>query len=282
MSRKKLTPGAILLLLPAFVYIFFFVTVTLGLMTAQSFGYFNYGSESTFTLKYWLEVFDKQFFDSLLFSLKVGVGSSLLSMCVCLPLAMLLQKTVGRKTMLSIFKMPVFIPALVCSFLIINLIDYHGIVNEFLMWIGAISEPLRMRNDDYGIGVFVIQVWKNAPYQLIIVYSALEAIRVDVKDSARNLGAGGWAIFRHIIFPLALPSVLVAVILVFIGTFGDFAITSTAGPLYPMSLSNLMRVKTYQFAEWNSAACVGVMVIVVTIICVALYTAIGNRLEKMK
>lgn len=281
MNHKKMTVGSVLMLLPAFAYIFLFVSLTVVLMVMESFGVSSSGGGS-FTLEYWQTVFDRQFLDSLLYSLRVGVGSSILSMCVCLPLAMLIQKAPFRKTFLSIFKLPVFIPALVCSFLIINLIDYHGILNEFLMWIGAIQEPLRMRNDQYGLGVLAIQVWKNAPYQLIIVYSALEAIRVDVKDAARNLGAGSMALFRHIIFPLMIPSILVAVILVFIGTFGDFAITSTAGPPYPMSLSQLMRVKTYQFNEWSSAACIGVMMILVTVLCVSLYTLIGNRLEKLK
>jgi putative spermidine/putrescine transport system permease protein len=128
--------------------------------------------------------------------------------------------------------------------------------------------------------VLLIQLWKNGPFQLVIMTSALESVRTDVKEAARNLGAGPLALFRHIILPLTVPSALVAVILVFIGTFGDFAISSTAGPLYPMSLSVLMHTRAYRFQEWNLSACVGVMMIITTVVFVLLYTRLGASLRE--
>jgi len=182
---------------------------------------------------------------------------------------------------MSIIKTPMFMPALVGSFLIINIIDYHGIVNVFLMWIGVVSEPLRLRNDDAGIGVIVIQVWKNLPFQLTIMYAALEGIRSDIKDAARNLGASGFGVLRHIIIPLTIPSALVAVIFVFIRAFNDFAITSTAGPLYPNSVSNFMRLQANTYYNWGASACVGCAMVVAAILFVTAYTMLGKQLERL-
>lgn len=281
MKKKRKFEWGYLLLIPGLGYVVFFIAMSTYVMVAQSLGYYNYTGVSQFSLTFWKEVFDKAFLDSLLFSIKVGVGSSMLSIIVCYPLALLLQKTPGRKTLLSIIKTPMFIPALVGSFLIINIIDYHGIVNELLVWLKIIEEPLRLRNDDLGIGVLVIQVWKNVPFQMIIMYSAIEGIRRDVKDAARNLGANSFSVFRHVVFPLSLPSALVAVILVFIRTFNDFAISNTAGPLYPTSLANLMHKKAYMFNEWNTSACIGVIMMVTSIVFVSVYTVIAKKLEKM-
>lgn len=281
MKKKRKFEWGYLLLIPGIGYIVFFIAMSTHVMVMQSLGYYNYTGVSEFSLKFWNEVFEQGFWDSLLFSLKIGIGSSMISIIICYPLALLLQKTPGKKILLSIIQTPLFIPALVGSFLIINIIDYHGIVNELLVFLRIIEEPLRLRNDDYGIGVLVIQVWKNVPFQMIIMFSAIEGIRKDVMDAARNLGANTFSVLRHIIFPLSLPSALVAVILVFIRTFNDFAISNTAGPLYPTSLANLMHKKAYMFNEWNTSACIGVMMMVTSIVFVSIYTAIAKKLEKM-
>lgn len=280
MKKKKFEWGY-LLLLPGLGYMAAFILLSFVFMVLQSVGMINYTGESVFTTQYWSTFADKMFTDSLLFTIKVAVLSSLISIVICYPLAMLLQKTWGSKLLLSIIKMPLFIPALVGSFLIINLIDYHGLLNQLLMWMGVISEPLRMRNDPYGIGVIAIQVWKNVPYQLILMYSALEAIRKDVKDAARNLGAGPISLFKNIILPLSLPNALVAVILVFVKVFNDFAVSSTAGPTYPYSLANLMYTKAYTFQEWGVSACIGVVMMIVSVLFVTVYTIIGKKLEKI-
>ena len=131
-------------------------------------------------------------------------------------------------------KIPLFVPALVAAFLILNAMAFHGVINGVLLGLRLIDRPLRMLNDKFGWGVLAIQVWKNLPFQLLILASVLATIRTDIEDAARNLGAGPWQVLRHIILPLSMPGILIAVVLVFIMTFGDFAITRIAGPIYPI------------------------------------------------
>lgn len=281
MKKKKKFEWGYLLLIPGLGYIFLFIAMSFVFMLLQSLGLINYTGEAAFSLEYWKTFATEMFSDSLLFTLKIAITSSLISIIICYPLALMLQRSYGSKLLYSIIKMPLFIPALVGAFLITNLIDYHGLVNQFLMWIGVISEPLKMRNDSQGIGVIAIQVWKNVPYQLILMYSALEAIRKDVKDAARNLGANSLSLFKNIILPLTLPNAMVAVILVFIKIFNDFAVSSTAGPNYPKTLTNLMYIRAYTFQEWGVAGCIGVVMMLVSVLSVALYTYIGKKLEKL-
>ncbi len=270
-----------LLLIPGIGYIVFFILIVSAVMIMQSVGYYNFTGEDKFSLEYWNILLGQQFWDSLRFSLKMGVGSSLTSILICYPLALLLQKAPGKKVLMSIIKMPLFIPSLVGSFLIINIIDYHGILNELLMWLKIIPEPLRLRNDAQGVAVLLIQIWKYVPFQMIIMFSAIEGVRSDVRDAARNLGANSFGVLRHIIFPLTIPSALVAVILVFIKTFNDFAISSTAGPLYPPSLSGFMHAQANTFHEWNISACVGTAMLVAAVLFIVLYTVLGKKIEKL-
>jgi len=274
-KKRKSFEWGYFLLIPGIGYILFFIVAVSFMVLRQSFG------EDNFTTEYWRILLDQQFRDAFFFSLRIGILSSMLSIAICYPLALALQKSPGRKTLLSIIKLPIFVPGLVGSFLIMNLIDYHGLLNYFLMWIGITSTPLRLRNDTAGIGVIAIHIWRFVPFQMLIMYSAIEGIRSDIKDAARNLGANGLGVFRHIILPLTIPSALVAVILTFVRTFNDFAIASTAGPLYPMALAELMHVQAHMFREWGHAAVIGTSMIIFAILFVVLYTVLSKQIQKI-
>lgn len=281
--KKKTRLSTYLLLLPGAGFIFFFLSAAVIMTVLQSVGFFSITQTSGFSLVYWKNLFDQQVIDSLLFSLKVGLSSAFGTLLFSYPLALFMRKTFfGRKALSSILKIPLFIPALVAAFLIINVIAYHGIFNEILVGLGIIKEPLRMLRDKWGINVLFIQIWKNLPFQLLIIASALETIRTDIEDAARNLGANYFAVVRHIIIPLSMPGILVAVILVFIMTFGDYAITKSAGPIYPTSLSVRMHTTAIMFQEWNRSACIGVLIIVVALVFVSLYSKVARIIQRTK
>lgn len=278
-SKKRFEWGYLLVAI-GIGFIVAMLCVAIFTMFAQSFGFYNYLGDSKFTFDFWKGIFNKRFWDSAELSFRVAALSSLIAMLICYPLAVYLQKQKHGKALFAIIRIPYFIPALVAAFLIVNVIDYHGIVNVILMGLGITKEPLALRNDDAAIGLIIIQVWKNLPFEMIIMYSAIESIRKDVIDAARNLGANRFQVLTKVIIPITVPSAFMAIIMVFIGIFNDFAISSTAGPLYPTTLSGLMRAHAYVYYDWNSAACVGVMALVFTVICVFGYTKLQKFVER--
>ena len=77
--------------------------------------------------------------------------------------------------------------------------------------------------------------------------------------------AGPWQVLRHIILPLSMPGILIAVALVFIMTFGDFAITPIAGPIYPILARRAHVHEGADLSEWNLAACIGMVIMVASL-----------------
>ena len=179
----------------------------------------------------------------------------------------------------SLIKIPLFIPALVAAFLIVNLISYHGIVNELLMKAGLLKEPLRMLNDKFGWGVIVIQIWKNLPFVLLILMASLASVRDDTVDAARNLGAGTWQVLFKIYIPLTMPGILVSMILMFIKAFGDFPITSIAGPPYPSSIAFRMHATATLYQEWDQAAVLGVIIIGSALFVIWAYSRLADLVK---
>jgi putative spermidine/putrescine transport system permease protein len=278
-------PGRMMLLLlivPGAGFIFLFLSAAIAMTFLQSIGLYSLVGESRLTANHWLALLDKGFFDSFLFSLKVGVGSAFGTLLFAYPLALFLRrKRFGSRTIGSIIKIPLFVPALVAAFLILNVLAFNGILNSALMGLGLIDRPLRMLNDTFGWNVLVIQVWKNLPFQLLIIASVLESIQTDIEDAARNLGASPLRVILHIILPMSAPGILIAVVLVFILTFGDYAITRVAGPVYPSSLSVLMYTDAFTLQQWGIAACIGVVIIVASLGFVAIYARAARVIEGM-
>lgn len=278
MERKNVSAIDYLLLVPGVGFILLFIGSSIFITVAQSFGLFSITGKSVFTFENWKAVFhDRESLDSILFSLKIGLLSSGGTLLFAFPMALFLRKGgAGKRFLASVIKIPLFIPALVAAFLVINLISYHGIVNEALVALHIINKPLRMLNDKFGWGVVVIQIWKNIPFVLLIVSGSLASIRDDTVDAARNLGAGSFSILTRIFIPLAMPGILVSMILMFIKAFGDFAITSVAGPNYPPSIALRMRNTATLFQEWDKAAVLGVIIILVTLFITWLYSRLAE------
>lgn len=278
-------PGRMMLMLlivPGAGFIFLFLSAAIAMTFLQSIGLYSLVGESRLTADHWLALLDKGFFDSFLFSLKVGVGSAFGTLLFAYPLALFLRrKRFGSRTIGSIIKIPLFVPALVAAFLILNVLAFNGILNSALMGLGLIDRPLRMLNDTFGWNVLVIQVWKNLPFQLLIIASVLETIQTDIEDAARNLGASPWRVILHIILPMSAPGILIAVVLVFILTFGDYAITRVAGPVYPSSLSVLMYTDAFTLQQWGIAACIGMVIIIASLGFVAIYARAARVIEGM-
>jgi putative spermidine/putrescine transport system permease protein len=282
---NALQPGRMmltLLIVPGAGFIFLFLSAAIVMTFLQSIGLYALVGESRFTTRHWLSLLDKGFLDSFLFSLKVGIGSAFGTLLFAYPLALFLRrKRFGSRTIGSIIKIPLFVPALVAAFLILNVLAFNGVLNSALMGLGLIERPLRMLNDSFGWNVLAIQVWKNLPFQLLIIASVLETIQTDIEDAARNLGASPWRVILHIVLPMSAPGILIAVVLVFILTFGDYAITRVAGPVYPSSLSVLMYTEAFTLQQWGIAACIGMVVIVASLGFVAIYARAARAIEGM-
>lgn len=277
MTKKNHTLTILLLLFPGVGYIALMLASALVMVVMQSLGLFNFTGVSQFGFQEWKDVFNQQTWDAFAYSSKIAFISSVMCMILAYPMALYLRREfLAKKFFNAVIRMPLFMPALVAAFLILNVIAYHGIFNEFLTRLGIIQEPLRLTHDDWGFGVVGIQIWKNLPFQTLIVTSVLASIQSDLENAAKNLGAGPWRVFRDILFPLSIPGIVTGVVLVFIGIFGDYAINSVAGPSYPPSLAIRMYINATTFNDWGQAACLAVILMISSLVYAWLITRVAR------
>jgi putative spermidine/putrescine transport system permease protein len=257
------------LLLPGLGLILIFMGFVLGMALSQSLGFFNFSGESGFSLRFWQTMLaDGQLWRSFWYSLRVATLSSILSVLMAYPLALWLRKPfAGSDAVSAILKAPLLVHGLVAAFLYINFVSFQGFLNVALVGLGIVEQPLRMQNDPNGVGVIFLQVWKQMPFALLLLTSAVQAIGDDILDAARDLGAGAWDRFRKVIVPLSLRAMQAAIILIFIGAAGDFSFQVVAGPTNVNSLAQFMyRMQESSADGWNMAAVVAVLLMLTALL----------------
>jgi putative spermidine/putrescine transport system permease protein len=277
MTRSDHRLEILLLLFPAVGFVSLFLAAVLAMTVMQSVGLFSFTSKTEIGLQSWLGAATGQTWDSFSYSAKIAATSAFGSLALAYPLALYLRRSFAGKPLLdAIVRVPLFVPALVAAFLILNVMSFHGIVNEVLVRLGVIAEPLRLTHDDWGLGVVFIQIWKNLPFLALILTAVLANIPDDLEAAARNLGAGPFAVFRHVLLPLSIPGAQTGVTLVFIGVLGDFAINAIAGPLYPPSLSIRMYLLGRNFGEWGQAAVTAILIMVSSLLFAWLFSILAR------
>lgn len=257
----------ILLLTPGIGLILGLIGTVIYIAIAQSFGYYNLAGESSFNLQFWQKMFDRRIYStSVQYSLYIGFFSALFSIILAYPLALWLRKPFpGSATIGAILKAPLLVHGLVAAFLFINIIAYHGVVNQFMQWVGFWEGPRRLQNDSNAVGVLILQTWKNMPFALLLLTGAVQSIGDDILDAARDLGAGSFSRFRKVIAPLTISAMQAAMIIIFIGAVADFSFQVIAGPTNRQSMAQLM-VFFKENSRWNDAAVVGVTLMFIALI----------------
>jgi len=108
------------------------------------------------------------------------------------------------------------------------LLGRNGIINGSLEWAGIIDKPIdALLFNNFAVIVVLSTSWIT--YTVIPIYASMKAIDANLFQAAADLGAGWWTIMRRILLPLCAPGIFVAILLVYIPLFTDFATPTMVG-----------------------------------------------------
>ena len=88
-------------------------------------------------------------------------------------------------------------------------------------------------------GVIFVQSLHYFPFILLNLVAAMQNIDGAMEESAQNLGASGWRLFRRIVFPLAMPGYVAGASLVFVKVFDDL------GTPLVLGVTNMLAPQAY-------------------------------------
>ena len=86
----------------------------------------------------------------------------------------------------------------------------------------------------------VMLVYENLPLMIFVLFSGMQRVDADLLAAAGSLGATRWQRLRHIVFPLAAPSLVSALIMVFVPMGGAFVESAILGGPHGLLLGNVI------------------------------------------
>jgi putative spermidine/putrescine transport system permease protein len=186
--------------------------------------------EPVFTLENYAGVLSDPFYLSLFAStILLGVAVTLATLLMGYPLAM---KIVGAgpriKTLLMVLVLsPLLVNLVVRTYAWLVLLGDNGVINRFLLDLGAISSPLPINRNFVSVMLGLIHI--SLPLMVLSLVSIMERIDPALMEAGSSLGASSFRLLRKVHFPLALPGVGVGSLLVFCTVISAFVTPQLLG-----------------------------------------------------
>lgn len=206
---------------------------------------------------------------SLMTTIKISVMASLISLLLGYVIALHLARQTPRKR--AIYMILVLLPfwtsVLVKSFAFTVILGREGIINSFLSWITGHTVALPMIFNSLGIIVGMSNYL--IPFVVFPVLASLLAIDPALYRAASVMGARPPRIFWTVTLPLSMPGVMAGGSSVLVMCLGFFIIPALLGGGGDAMLANLVDFYTRQVLDWNAAAAIGVLLMVMVLLLAA-------------
>jgi len=273
------TTGGFLLVLLLFFGAFLFYPVSFMLKGA-------FFAERTFSLKYFALLVESPLLrESLLNSVSIAFLTTLLTTLLTLPLAHWMTRFSFRgKTMLSgLLLVPMIMPPFVGAIGLSQLLARYGSLNLLLMKLHLIAtdKPIDWLGQGSFWGIVFLQVLNLYPILFLNVSAAMANVDPSLRESAQNLGARGWRLFRTITLPLILPGYFAGAVIVFIWAFTDLGTPLIFGFSRVVPVQIFDAVNEINTNPMGYALVVFVLVLTLALFLVSKQALAGRRYEMM-
>jgi spermidine/putrescine transport system permease protein len=133
------------------------------------------------------------------------------------------------------------------------ILGYNGVINSGLMSLGLIHRPLEfLLYNPTAVVVTLAHAW--AAFAILPIYVSLEKIDRSLLEAAADLGDGPIRRFLRVTFPLSLPGVIGAAVLIFVPTTGDYVTPALVGGSGGVMIANVIEVQFDKVGNWPLGA----------------------------
>ena len=212
-----------------------------------------------------------------LYSIKVAFVSTVLCLLVAYPMAYAIARATPatRNLLLLLIILPFWTSFLLRVYAWIGLLKTDGVINNVLMALGIINEPLAMMNTSFAVYVGI--VYSYLPFMILPLYSNLEKHDHTLLEAAQDLGAGPVRSFFSITLPLSLPGVVAGSLLVFIPAVGEYVIPTLLGRTDQLMVASLLSDEFFRNRDWPKASAVAIAMLLLLVVPIMIFQHFQNR-----
>jgi putative spermidine/putrescine transport system permease protein len=169
---------------------------------------------------------------------------------------------------------PLWISVLVRAFAWVTLLRRQGLVNEGLIGLGVIDEPLRLVWNECGIIVGMVHYM--VPYAVLPMLASMREIDPRLLAAARGLGASRFTAFHRVFLPLSAPGLIAAGVLVFIFSLGFYITPAILGGGKTLMAAEWIKLQILDLLRWGLGTMLATVLVVAILVTLAVFSRVVN------
>jgi ABC-type spermidine/putrescine transport system permease subunit I len=197
------------------------------------------------------------------YTIEISLVVTFTCLVLAYPVAYMLanSKGVKRQYLMIAVVIPFIISYLVRTYSWMVILGRQGPVNKLLIWLGLISEPVKLLYTKLAVYVGITHLL--LPFMIFTLYSVMNGIDRSLLLAAANLGAGPIRAFISVYLPLSFPGIGAGCVLVFIICVGYYITPALLGGPKDVMISLMIEDQIMKIANWEFGATIAVILFVI-------------------
>ena len=210
-------------------------------------------------------------------SLGIAAASTLILLLIGYPIAYGIARAPRRAqpVLVAAIVLPLLTAFLIRIYAWINILQREGLLNDALLTLGLIREPLVWLSTDTAI--FIGIVYSYLPFMVLPLYASLEKVDETLLEAAADLGCPWWKAFWLVTVPLSLPGVMAGVLLCFVPITGEFVIPDLLGGSGATMIGQTLWTEFFSNKDWPVASAMAVVLLIILLVPIVIYQHLQMR-----
>lgn len=203
-------------------------------------------------------------------SIRIAAFSTLIALLIAYPMAYFIARSSARyrNILLMLVILPFWSSFLLRVYAWIGFLKSKGVINNFLMSTGIISDPLPMLQTDFAVYVGIVYTY--LPFMILPLYTNLVKLDDALLEAAADLGARPMTTFFTVTLPLSLPGIIAGSMLVFIPAIGEFVIPALLGGPDTLMIGRVLWDEFFSNRDWPVASAVAIAMLIAVVLPIML------------
>jgi putrescine transport system permease protein len=214
---------------------------------------------------------DALYWKAYLSSLWIALASTFLVLVFSYPIAYGMARAPRsiQPTLVMLIILPFWTSFLIRVYAWIGILKKEGLLNQFLIWLHVIDQPLTILNTNWAVYIGI--VYSYMPFMILPLYATLERLDNTLLEAASDLGSPPLKSFWQITFPLSLPGVIAGSFLVFIPVTGEFVIPDLLGGHGTLMIGKTLWDEFFANRDWPLASAVAVVLLILLVVPIVIF-----------
>ncbi|MDA9224497.1 MAG: ABC transporter permease subunit [Tateyamaria sp.] len=214
---------------------------------------------------------DSLYFDTYVNSLKISVTSTFLCLLLGYPIAYAIVRSgpVARPILLLLIILPFWTSFLLRVYAWMGLLADQGTINNLLIAIGVIDEPIRMLYTEFAVYIGIVYTYM--PFMILPLYANMEKLDGSLNEAAADLGSRPTNTFFKVTLPLTTPGIIAGSLLVFIPATGEYVIPDLLGGGNVQMIGRVLFNEFSRNSDWPVAAAVAIVLLVILVVPIIIF-----------